>query len=63
MPRKELQAPDEAVAGERAKAVIGVLTKNLAIPADRVTTRKTPARMTKGAPYVKITVLPAYGRP
>jgi uncharacterized hydrophobic protein (TIGR00271 family) len=50
-----------ATADERAKAVVGVLTKDLAIPAERVI-RIATAGKSRGAPYVKITVLPAYDR-
>lgn len=51
-----------ALAGERAKAVIGVLTKECGIPPDRITRSIAPGRET-GAPRVKVTVLPAYRRP
>jgi hypothetical protein len=51
-----------AQAEERAKTVIGVLLAECAIPADRVK-RISPPKSAKGAPYVKITVLPDSVRP
>ncbi|MDA8121989.1 MAG: TIGR00341 family protein [Deltaproteobacteria bacterium] len=51
-----------ALVNERAKAVVGVLTKDYGIPGDRVK-RIVPAKKAKGAPFVKITVLPATDRP
>lgn len=53
---------NDALANERAKTVIGILTKDFGIPSDRVN-RIAPPRKTRGAPYVKLRVLPAYGRP